>query len=77
MKKFLVFAFFIIQITFTDQPTQNLHRYMLANYYQFGADMKQAAHWYGQITPGRIHSMSIADIFPCLPPRNHMIRLCN
>ena len=37
---------------YADQPTQNLHRYMLANYYQFGSDVKQAAHWYGQITPG-------------------------
>ena len=28
-----------------------MHRYMLANYYQFAGDLKNAAHWYSQIAP--------------------------
>ncbi|CAN5161618.1 hypothetical protein BH09DEP1_BH09DEP1_5260 [soil metagenome] len=33
------------------QDTQNLHRYLLANYYQFGHDYKNAGYWYAQIHP--------------------------
>ena len=34
-----------------DQGAQNLQRYMLANYYQFAGDLKNAGHWYQQIAP--------------------------
>ncbi len=46
MKK-IIFAFLtIINVSFADQ---NLHRYMWANYRQFGGNHQQAAKWYDEI----------------------------
>lgn len=36
---------------YAKQDSQNLHRYLLANYYQFGQDYKNAGYWYAQIHP--------------------------
>lgn len=50
MKKLLV----LLCISFAmnaDKATQNLARYMMANYYQLGNDLKSAGYWYSQITP--------------------------
>lgn len=50
MKKLLVTLAFIATSN-ADNATQNLARYMMANYYQLGNDLKSAGYWYGQITP--------------------------
>jgi tetratricopeptide (TPR) repeat protein len=51
MKKFLLLLVAAISGIHAKQDTQNLHRYLLANYYQFGQDFKSAGHWYSQIDP--------------------------
>ena len=51
MKKFLLLLLAVIGGIHAKQETQNLHRYLLANYYQFGQDFKNAGHWYAQIDP--------------------------
>ncbi len=50
MKKLLLI---LAWITFShaDQSAHNLHSYMMANYYQFGNDLKNAGQWYLQIVP--------------------------
>ncbi len=49
MKK--IFIVLLLHNTFCNESSQNLQRYMLANYYQFGNDIKNAHYWYSQITP--------------------------
>lgn len=49
MKRILLI--FITMSSIAKDETQNLHRYLLANYYQFGQDYKNAAYWYAQINP--------------------------
>lgn len=34
-----------------NQSAHNLHSYIMANFYQFGGDLKNAGYWYQQITP--------------------------
>jgi len=50
MKKLCLFALFC-NLVYADKPTNNLARYMLANYFQYGNDLKSAGYWYGQIAP--------------------------
>lgn len=50
MKKLLLMILCVANIS-ADKATQNLARYMMANYYQLGNDLKSAGYWYGQITP--------------------------
>jgi tetratricopeptide (TPR) repeat protein len=50
MKKIALIALSCIAVC-ADTPTNNLARYMLANYFQFGSDLKNAGYWYGQIAP--------------------------
>ena len=50
MKKILVILACAHAIHAT-QSTQNLHSYIMANYYQYGNDLKTAGHWYQQIVP--------------------------
>lgn len=49
-KSIFVIALFNF-LSYGTQETQNLHRYLLANYYQFGQDYKNAGNWYAQIHP--------------------------
>lgn len=50
MKKIMLLILCTASIN-ADKATQNLARYMMANYYQLGNDLKSAGYWYGQITP--------------------------
>ena len=50
MKKMLMHVLFF-QSMFADHTVSNLQRYMLANYYQFGNDLKNAEYWYSQLVP--------------------------
>jgi tetratricopeptide (TPR) repeat protein len=50
MKKLLVLLCASLAMN-ADKATQNLARYMMANYYQLGNDLKSAGYWYSQITP--------------------------
>lgn len=49
-----------------DIATQNLTRYLMANYYQFGNDLKNAGYWYGQITPAADSEYVYAGYIPYL-----------
>ena len=52
MKKLLCACIMLwIQSAGADTSAQNLARYMMANYYQFGNDLSKAGHWYSQVTP--------------------------
>lgn len=50
MKKILI-IFVYTNLLHATQSTHNLHSYMMANYYQFGNDLKNAGQWYQQIVP--------------------------
>ena len=52
MKKLLLLLSMFVGLN-ADKATQNLARYMMANYYQLGNDLKSAGYWYGQITPDK------------------------
>lgn len=51
MKKIIIALGIATNICATDQSTQNLHSYIMANYFQFGSDLKNAGYWYQQIVP--------------------------
>lgn len=51
MKKLFLVILFVSSINAKNQSTQNLHSYIMANYFQFGNDLKNAGHWYLQIVP--------------------------
>lgn len=51
MKKLFLICLTGSLIAKETQDTQNLHRYLLANYYQYGQDYKNAGSWYAQIHP--------------------------
>lgn len=51
MKIRVVILLMISSIVHADEAVLNLHRYMMANYYQFGGDLQTSGKWYGQITP--------------------------
>lgn len=51
MKKIIILIALHCAVQGIDTPTNNLARYMLANYFQFGSDLKNAGYWYGQIAP--------------------------
>lgn len=51
MKKILIILAYAALMHATNQSTQNLHSYIMANYYQFGNDLKNAGNWYQQIVP--------------------------
>lgn len=50
MKKFILLLSIATTVN-ARQETQNLHRYLLANYHQYGKEYKKAAQWYGLIHP--------------------------
>ena len=50
MKQLLFLSMFFFQL-YADRAVSNLQCYILANYYQFGNDLKNAGYWYSQITP--------------------------
>ncbi len=74
MKKVLV-VFLIIQVMNATQPTQNLHRYMLANYYQFAGDLKNAGHWYSQIAPDKSSWHIYTGYIPFLAANNSFVEI--
>jgi tetratricopeptide (TPR) repeat protein len=52
MKKIIVaLLIFCAAYSQEEQSVQNLSRFIQANYHQFGNNLKQAGHWYEQITP--------------------------
>jgi len=51
MKKNLLLLCVAMSGLYADDSVLNLHRYMMANYYQFAGDLPTAGKWYGQITP--------------------------
>jgi tetratricopeptide (TPR) repeat protein len=67
-----------MQALYADQAIQNVQRYMLANYYQYGNDLKKAAHWYNQITPDDSASYVYLGYIPFLAATNsfsHIVSL--
>lgn len=51
MKKLIILIGLIGGTILAKQDAQNIHRYLLANYYQFGQDYEKAGYWYAQIHP--------------------------
>lgn len=51
MKKLLLILMFSLKWISADELVSNLHRYIMANYYQFGQNIENAGKWYSQMTP--------------------------
>lgn len=67
IKKIILFTFcFSTAIANTNQEIQNLHRFFMANYYQFGQDLKNAGQWYAQIDPSATSLYAYTGYVPYL-----------
>lgn len=78
MKKFLFLLALININALSKDETQNLHRYLLANYYQFGQDYKKAGYWYSQINPENASMYIYSGYIPYLAAtgaHNEIVRI--
>lgn len=66
MKKFFVTLVFSTTLSGTTHDTQNLHRYFMANYYQFGNNLKNAGKWYAQMGDNKTNPYIYTGYIPYL-----------
>lgn len=67
MKKKLLFLFLTMH---AEQTSQNLHCYMLANYFQYGNDLDNAEYWYAQIQPDQSQTYIYGGFIPLLASKH-------
>lgn len=65
MKK-VILLLCLFKSIYSDQEIQNLHRYILANYYQFAHDLTNAGQWYAQLTPNTNYNYIYLGYIPFL-----------
>lgn len=66
MKKILILLVLSAGTADATQDAHNLHRYFMANYYQFGNNLKNAGKWYAQMQPGKTNPYIYTGYIPYL-----------